>query len=114
MTAITFFEGMVWFGYLLAISGAIGGFIYVSKNDIKKRYIVITLSCAVCGLIIAGFAGSAWNEERDARLENNYQSLKPALDIKSCDELEKIISFGTNQTMTDFAKRNYNERCIIP
>lgn len=46
--------------------------------------------------------------------EKAYSDNKPIFDLKSCDELEKIINYSTDQYQVFYAKTNYNERCFKP
>lgn len=94
-------------GAFLAGSGVFLGF-YLLSLDNTSKYHIITLVLAISGITLMISSEIQMQMEK----ESNYQSLKPSLDMKPCAELEKTITFGMNQTMVDFSKRNYNERCL--
>lgn len=45
-------------------------------------------------------------------LEKDYQNHKAEFNSKSCADLEKIIHYSDDTTQANWAKKNYNERCL--
>ena len=90
----------------------VGFALVLLKGNWINKYMII-------GIILSAVGFESWltitklgQQEHMALYENNYQSLKPSLDLKPCPELERIMSYSSNQSSIDMAKRNYNERCL--
>ena len=100
-------DGLFYLGSACAISGVILGFFFLASD--KNHSHKIPMGLAIFGIITMIIFGL---QIKYIEPETSYQSLKPSLDLKSCPDLERIMSYSSNQTMIDMAKRNYNERCL--